>query len=414
MRVLHAQAQITYDKKTGRPLKIFGVVQDITDRKHMETALHESQARWRSLVENLPDMITTLGRDGTILFVNGSVRGCHRERVAGLNVDELIPEEKRAHVRECLEQVFATGEPRQFEITKVENDAPAWFYGRIGPIRNKGEIVGATLIIADITAQKKVEESLRESETRFRQMAENIQEVFWMVDHRKEDGRLLYVSPAYEKIWGKTCESLYENPATFLDVIHPEDRERVKINSRVLLESGNYDEIYRIVREDGSQRWIRDRAFPIRNEAGEVYRVVGLAEDITERKQIESQFFQAQKMEAFGKLAGGVAHDFNNLLTVITGYNEIVLNAFNPNDPRRDCVEEIGKAAERAAALTGQLLAFSRQQVLQPRVINVNKVLENIQKMLRRSSARTSRCSPSRRKTSRACAPTRASSKTCS
>ena len=384
VRTLHSHAQITRDPKTGRAVRIFGVIQDITDRKHMETALHESQARWRSLVENLPDMIMTLGRDGTILFVNGTVRGCHRERVVGLNVDELIPEEKRAYVRDCLEHVFATGEPGQFEIAIVEDGVPGWYSGRIGPIRNKGEIVGATLIIADITMQKKVEDSLRESETRFRQMAENIQEVFWMVDHRKTDGRLLYVSPAYEKIWGRSCESLYKNIDSFLDVIHPEDRERVAVNCKTQQESGQYDEIYRLVRDDGSIRWIRDRAFPIRNEAGEVYRVVGLAEDITERKQIESQYFQAQKMEAFGKLAGGVAHDFNNLLTVITGYNEIVLAAFNPNDPRRDCVEEIGKAAERAAALTGQLLAFSRQQVLQPRVINVNKVLENIQKMLRR------------------------------
>ena len=384
VRTVHEQSQTLYDEKTGKPLKMFGVVQDITDRKHVETALCESQARWRSLVENLPDMIMTLERDGTILFANGTVPQCSHERVAGLNIDALIPEQHQAEVRGCLEHVFATGEARQFELAKTENGNTAWYSGRIGAIRNEGKIVGATLIVIDITVQKRIEESLRESEARFRQMAENIEEVFWMVDHRSEEKRMLYVSPAYERIWGRTCKSLYENPSSFLDAVHPEDRERVAANSRTLQAEGKYDEIYRILRADGSMRWIRDRAFPIRNEAGEVYRIVGLAEDITERKQIESQFFQAQKMEAFGTLAGGVAHDFNNLLTVISGYNEIVLNAFNPNDPRRDCVEEIGKAAERATALTGQLLAFSRQQVLQPKVIDVNKVLENIQKMLRR------------------------------
>ncbi|HWB60450.1 MAG TPA: PAS domain S-box protein [Chthoniobacteraceae bacterium] len=385
VRVVHEQSQITYDEATGKPLRMFGIVQDITDRKQMETALHESQARWRSLVENLPDMVMTLEPDGTILFVNGTVRGCHRERVAGSNLDELIPEEQRAHVRGCLAHVFATGEPQHFEISKYEEGVVAWYNGRIGAIRNAGKIVAATLIVTDITMQKRVEESLRESETRFRQMAENIHEVFWMVDHRAESReRMLYVSPAYEKIWGHSCESLYADPASFLEAVHPEDRERIAVNSRALQEAGKYNEEYRIIRPDGSMRWIHDRAFPIHDETGAVYRVVGLAEDITERKQIESQFFQAQKMEAFGKLAGGVAHDFNNLLTVITGYNEIVLNAFNPNDPRRDCVEEIARAAERAASLTSQLLAFSRQQVLQPKVINVNSVIENLQRMLRR------------------------------
>jgi two-component system, cell cycle sensor histidine kinase and response regulator CckA len=168
-----------------------------------------------------------------------------------------------------------------------------------------------------------------------------------------------------------------------MDAVHVDDRERVEAAFSLQVE-GRYNEIYRIVRPDGSIRWVHDRAFPIRNEQGEIYRIVGHAEDITEQKKIEMQFFQSQKMDAFGKLAGGVAHDFNNLLTVISGYNEIVLNGFNANDPRRDCVEEIGKAAERASALTGQLLAFSRQQVLQPKIINLNDVVENVQKMLRR------------------------------
>ena len=387
-RIVHEQSLIVYDEKTGKPVKMTGVVQDITDRKHVETALHESQARWRSLVENLPDMVMTLERDGTIPFVNGTVQGCHRGALAGANLERIDPGgAKRKHVRgNASAMFFDTGEPRHFEISKTELGNAAWYSGRIGPIRNEGKIVGATLIVTDITPQKRVEESLRESETRFRQMAENIQEVFWLVDCQ---GWILrranppYVSPAYEKIWGRPVGDLFEKPGTFIDTVHPEDRERVAAGQK-LQALGKYDEVYRIVRPDGSQRWIHDRAFPIRDESGEVYRVVGLAEDITERKQIESQFFQAQKMEAFGKLAGGVAHDFNNLLTVISGYNEIVLNAFNPNDPRRDCVEEIAKASERAAALTGQLLAFSRQQVLQPKVINVNKVLENIQKMLRR------------------------------
>jgi PAS domain S-box-containing protein len=126
--------------------------------------------------------------------------------------------------------------------------------------------------------------ALQESDERFRQLAENIREVFWMTDTRKDE--IIYVSPGYEVIWGRTCQSLYESARDWMEAIHREDRERVlqALEKQVL---GQYDEVYRIVRPDGSIRWIHDRAFPVRNEGGEVYRVTGIAEDITERKMAE-------------------------------------------------------------------------------------------------------------------------------
>ena len=382
-RVVHEQSQILYDDETGKPLKMFGVVQDVTERTHVETALRESQARWRSLVENVPDIIMTLDCEGVILFINRLLPGFSRQQIVGASAYNFVPKDFRAEARRRIEHVFKTGETIEDQIEAMgANRTTAWYSCRVGPIRDGEQIVAATLIATDITVQKRVEESLRESEARFRQIAENIQEVFWVVDIFSKS-RLVYVSPAYEKIWGHTCKSLYDDPSSLLKTIHPEDRGRVEA-ARSKQVKGEYDEIYKIIRPDGEIRWIHDRSFPVLNESKQVYRIVGLAEDITERKQIEVQFFQSQKMEAFGRLAGGVAHDFNNLLTVIAGYNEIVLNAFNPNDPRRDCVVEIGKAAERASALTGQLLAFSRQQVMQPKVINLNSVFKNVEKMLSR------------------------------
>jgi len=127
--------------------------------------------------------------------------------------------------------------------------------------------------------------ALRESEERFRQLAENIREVFWMTDTRKDE--TIYVSPGYEAIWGRPSQRLYELARDWVDAIHRDDRERVlkaALEKQVL---GEYDEIYRILRPDGAIRWIHDRAFPVRNEAGEVYRVTGIAEDITERKMAE-------------------------------------------------------------------------------------------------------------------------------
>jgi two-component system cell cycle sensor histidine kinase/response regulator CckA len=224
--------------------------------------------------------------------------------------------------------------------------------------------------------------ALRESEERFRQIAESIDEVFWLTDITKTE--TIYVSPAYEKIWGRPCESVYRAPQSWLDAIHPEDREYVKRAALTSQVTDGYNLEYRIVRPDGALRWIHDRGFPVTDEEGKVYRIAGVAEDITERRQLEDQLRQAQKMEAIGQLAGGVAHDFNNLLTVITGHSQLAFAQLLAEDPLRYGLEQITKAAFRAASLTRQLLAFSRKQVLQPRVLSLNNIVSNIEGMLGR------------------------------
>jgi PAS domain S-box-containing protein len=228
----------------------------------------------------------------------------------------------------------------------------------------------------------RAEMELRESELKFRQLAENINEVFWLTDPVKS--QMLYVSQAYEKIWGRSCSSLYESPETWLDSVHPDDREMVRqavITKQVL---GEYNETYRIKRPDGSFRWIHDRAFPIRNEAGEVYRIVGTAEDITEHRKLEDQFRQAQKMEAIGQLAGGVAHDFNNILAVIQMQSDLMNLDGGLSAEQRECLDEIVAAARRAANLTRQLLLFSRHEKIQPHELDLCESISHMAKMLRR------------------------------
>jgi two-component system cell cycle sensor histidine kinase/response regulator CckA len=230
--------------------------------------------------------------------------------------------------------------------------------------------------------QKQTADRLRESEERFRQMTESIREVFWMSDAQSK--RLLYVSPAYEEIWGRSCQTLYDDPNSWQDTLHPDDRARILGDMRKRVKHGGHDTQFRIVRPDGGVRWIWDRSFPVCDEEGRVYRFVGIAEDITERKRLEEQFRQAQKMEAVGRLAGGVAHDFNNMLTAITGYSDLIRADSDPAAAVFRNAEEIRKAAQRAATLTRQLLAYSRHQVLAPRVVNLNTVVADLEKMLRR------------------------------
>jgi PAS domain S-box-containing protein len=225
-------------------------------------------------------------------------------------------------------------------------------------------------------------EQLRASEERFRELAETVQEIFWITDPAKS--QMLYISPAYERIWGRSCRSLYDQPRSWLDAIHPEDRERVRQAVQKQRTGGAYDEEYRILRPDLQIRWIRDTAFPVLNAAGQIERVVGVARDVTERRQMTEQLRQSQKMEAIGQLAGGVAHDFNNILAAVMLQARLSAEVKNTPGEVLEGLQQIHAAAERAADLIRQLLLFSRKQVMQARDLDVNEAVTSLAKMLQR------------------------------
>jgi two-component system cell cycle sensor histidine kinase/response regulator CckA len=241
-----------------------------------------------------------------------------------------------------------------------------------------------------------IEDARLASETRFKELAENINEVFWMTDPTGHE--MLYVSPVFERIWGRTCESLYAAPQSWLDAIHDDDRNRVIQTWLAATQSENrepvpqeatarkpdYEEEYRIVRPDKSVRWIHDRGFIIRNQAGQMQRIVGAARDITENRKLEEQFRQSQKMEGIGQLAGGVAHDFNNILAVIQMQSELLKSSGNLSAEQSGFADEIGVTVQRAAALTRQLLLFSRREVFQPCDLDLSESVTSTTKMLRR------------------------------
>jgi two-component system, cell cycle sensor histidine kinase and response regulator CckA len=220
---------------------------------------------------------------------------------------------------------------------------------------------------------------LIEREELFRLITENAADMIAVVDTK---GQRLYNSPSYEKILGYTAADL-ENTDS-IEQIHPEDREKVMKAASDARATGKGSSLeYRMRHKDGSWRMLESRASTIfKND--QVEKLVIVNRDITERKHLEEQFRQSQKMEAIGRLSGGVAHDFNNLLGVIIGYGELVQEGTAANAPLRPCVDEMLKAAHRAASLTRQLLAFSRQQVMDPRILDLNVAVRDMEKMLKR------------------------------
>ncbi|HEY3900332.1 MAG TPA: PAS domain S-box protein [Chthoniobacter sp.] len=358
-------------------------------RKRGEEALRASEARLHAIIQNTPNVAVELyDLDGRVRFWNEAATrmfGWEIDEAIGKTLDQLIhtPEEAQAFLTQ-LRQIVGTGKPLgplEYHFRRRDS-SEGWCLSTTFEIPGFGGVPMFVCMDVDITERKQAETAMRVSEERFRQVVENIQEVFWMVDGK--DGHMLYISPGYEKIWGRSCDALYQSTTTWFDAIHPDDRERVPRQFPTAENFHEYDEAYRIVRPDGSVRWIHDRAFPIRDARGNVYRIAGVAEDITERRQIEERLRQSQKMEAIGQLAGGVAHDFNNILAAIMMEVELAATVRNLPQEAREGLQVIGAASEKAAALTRQLLLFSRRQVMQPRRLDINGVVTNLAKMLQR------------------------------
>ena len=373
-------------ESNGQPIFFFSQVQDISERKRAEEALRESESRFQAFLDNSPNLIFIKDPQGRYLLVNKEferVLARKEEAILGRGDEQLFPPEQAAAFRANDRRVLETGKATEFEEAALHADGPHTSIVHKFPLfAADGRICALGGVATDISARKRAEEVVRRREEEHRRLIENVPEVVWKADPL---GNAFFISEKIEDLFGYTAQEVYEGGARlWFARMHEEDRERVaEAYAKLFSESQPFDVEYRIQHRDGRWMWWHDRANSFASDGGGSH-AEGLLSDITERKHTQQQLLQRHKMEAIGQLAGGLAHDFNNLLTVIKGNNDMLSESLEPGTPARRGAEQVGKAADRAASLTRQLLAFSRMQVLQPQVLDLNALISELGTMLPR------------------------------
>jgi two-component system cell cycle sensor histidine kinase/response regulator CckA len=366
------------------------VIRDMTEKKHAEESLRESEKKLRTLFNNASDAIFLITAKGEFIDSNPSASElfrCDKEELLAKNPLFFSPP-FQPDGRDSIEKArklfteARQGVPQRFEWRHRRKDG-AEFDAIV--VLNRFELEGEIIlqaIVRDISARKKAENELRESEARFRELADMLPEVVFESDLT---GKLTYANKDAFTKYGYAEEEL-QLGIFISQLVIPEDRDRLRnaIAEKMTLKNEDpYGGEYTTVKKDGTRIPVIVYSKPIISE-GRPVGLRGIVVDITERKSLEAQLYQAQKMEAVGQLAGGVAHDFNNILTAIIGYSHILMMKMTNGDPLRGFVGQIRVSAERAAELTQALLAFSRKQIMLPRAIDLNEVAAQLQKMLRR------------------------------
>ncbi|HLG12911.1 MAG TPA: PAS domain S-box protein [Blastocatellia bacterium] len=379
-----------YEEKTITPIRdglgnithFVSTGKDVTERKMADLALTESESKFRTLAESTSSSIVILQGD-RLVYANPAaekISGYSQEELFKLNFWALVHPEMQDEVRQRgfarqrgeipppmreVRIVNRSGEERRLDFTAVTIE-----------INGKPAVLATSF---DITERKRAEEALRASEERYRELVENAYDIVYTHDLK---GRFTSINKAGETITGYVREEALK--LSISEVVAPEYRETVERMMKTKINRPGPTAYELVIISKAGQRIPLEVGTRLIYEDGRPVGGQGIARDLTTRKELEEQLRQSQKMEAIGRLAGGIAHDFNNLLTAILGYSQLALELARTGKPATKQVEEVQKAGLRAADLTKQLLAFSRKQVLQPKVISLNDVIEELQEMISR------------------------------
>jgi PAS domain S-box-containing protein len=368
----------------GKRIAVHSIVVDITDRKRAEKEAQWSEARLRGITDSAQDAIIMMDPEGAISFWNPaaeSILGYEAEEAIGKQLHALLtPERYLAAHGAAYPEFLRSG--RGSAIGKTVELAALHKDGReiaidvsLSAVSLSGEW-HAVGILRDITHRKQAEQALRNSEETFRQLAENIREVFFIVTPGGD--KTIYISPAYEPIWGRTCESAYQNPMSWAEAVHPDDQVQAQLLAARQLRGEPIDSEFRIRTPDGQEKWIRSRTSPVRNEAGELIRIVGIAEEITERKRYEAELIFAREgaeaaNRAKSRFLANMSHELRTPLNAILGFSELLIAEMDDKGVHEwdQDLEKIQRAGDHLSRLINDILDLSK--------IEAGKILLNVE-----------------------------------
>ncbi len=370
-------SRINFEEKSA----VQGTIIDITERKKTEEALQESEELYRQLFDFLPYGAEILDSEGFIIDCNPSstrLLGYTREELVGKHITEFIHPDA-LHIFKTKYPQILKGDLIRTEVMMVRKDGKTLHTLRAGqPIvdNENGQIIGVLALSVDITDGKKAERE----KTRLATVVEQAGEAIVITD---TEGTIQYVNPAFEQVTGYTAqEALGKNPRILKS--GSQDDDLYKEMWATITQGHKWQGVFANKRKDDSIFYEEAAIFPIRDETGTIVNYAAIKHDITQERELELQLKQMQKMEALGTLSGGVAHDFNNLLTIINGHAEIALLHTSESVRTHSDLLAIMNAGKRAENLISQLLAFSRKQLHEPKVISINKIIADLENMLRR------------------------------
>lgn len=372
---------------------LFLIARDVTELKQAQRILEQEQARLRNLLHTIPAMIWMKDPNGTYLLCNPRFEqffGAEEARIIGKTDYDFVDRDLADFFQEQDRKAIASGQPTMNEewITYADDGRRVLLETIKTPVLDgSGRLMGVLGVAWDITDKKRIEEELRQERTRFVNLVDSVDGIVW--EANAETLTFTYVSKQAERLLGYPVQDWYAE-GFWRQHLHPEDREHIHAHSLACTAKGEEHTLeYRLVAHDGAIVWLQDLVSVVVKDGRPRWRR-GIMVDITRKKKeelekskLEEQLRQAQKIEAIGRLAGGVAHDFNNKLSVILGYADLLKNAAAP-DKARGYINQIIKAANQSRDITHQLLAFSRKEVISPQIVDLNNLVKSAWKGLGR------------------------------